>query len=104
MISAVTSDPSALLGAVQSAADTVSGSSGSDGSSMFKDVLDNVVGNINSTDSTFQGDLVRAAAGELDNPHQLLIDSDEANISLQLGVSVRDRALEAYNSIISMQV
>ena len=75
-----------------------------DGTSLFTDVALRLVDGVNSTDATFQADLVKAAAGELDNPHQLLIDSEKANVSLQLMISMRNKALEAYNSIISMQV
>lgn len=75
-----------------------------DGTAMFKDVLSNVMSSANNTDSVFQADVVKAAAGELDNPQQLLIDASKANVSLQLAVGVRDKALDAYNSILSMQV
>lgn len=75
-----------------------------DGSSMFKDVLSGLISDANSTDQAFQADIVKAAAGELDNPHQLLIDSTKSSIALQLVTSVRNNALEAYNEILRMQV
>ena len=55
-------------------------------------------------DATFQQDIVKSAAGELDDPHQLVIDAQKANVSLQLALSVRNKAIDAYNDIIKMQV
>jgi flagellar hook-basal body complex protein FliE len=75
-----------------------------DGTSMFKEIANSLTSSVTQTDSTFQADIVKAAQGELDNPHQLLIDSEKANISLQMAISVRNKALEAYNDIIRMQV
>lgn len=75
-----------------------------DGSSMFQSIFDSLISNVNETDSSFNGDMVKAAEGELDNPHQLLIDSTKANIALQLAGNVRNNALEAYNEIIKMTV
>lgn len=80
------------------------GGNTADGTAMFKDVLSNVVNSANSADSVFQADVVKAAAGELDNPQQLLIDASKADVSLQLAIGVRDKALDAYNSILNMQV
>ncbi|HEX2939309.1 MAG TPA: flagellar hook-basal body complex protein FliE [Ruminiclostridium sp.] len=78
--------------------------SGSDATSMFKDIYDGLVGNVNTTNEAFEGDMVKAAEGELDNPHQLLIDSSKANIALQLLLTVRNNALDAYNEVIKMSV
>jgi flagellar hook-basal body complex protein FliE len=77
---------------------------GSDTSSMFSDLYDQLIGNVNSTNEAFEGDIVKSAAGELDNPHQLEIDSTKANIALQLALNVRNNALEAYNEVIKMSV
>lgn len=78
--------------------------SSADGTSMFGDIYNDLISNVNETDSTLQADIVKAAAGELDNPQQLLIDSSKASISLQLISSVRNDALQAYNDITKMQV
>jgi flagellar hook-basal body complex protein FliE len=75
-----------------------------DGTSMFKDIANSLTSSVTQTDSTFQSDIVKSAKGELDDPHQLLIDSEKANVSLQMAISVRNKALDAYNDIIRMQV
>lgn len=72
--------------------------------SMFKGILDNLVNGVNTTNNALEGDIVKAASGELDNPNQLLIDSTKAKIALQLITSVRNNALSAYNDIIKMSI
>ena len=56
-------------------------------------------------------DLVRAdeslqqlATGEAQNLHQVMIALEEARISMQLLVQVRNRLLESYQEILRMQV
>lgn len=75
-----------------------------DGTSMFSDLFNSLVNQVDTTNSAFEGDMVKAAEGELDNPHQLTIDSTKAAIALQMVMSVRNNALEAYNDIIKMSV
>lgn len=87
------------LSAAQPAAGAVT-----DGTQMFGDIYNQLVDGVNQTDSAFQADIVKAAAGEMDNPAQLLIDSSKAQVSLQLAGSVRNNALQAYNTIMNMQV
>lgn len=79
-------------------------STSSSPSSMFGDIYNSLIGSVNSTDSAFSGDIVKAAEGELDDPQQLVIDSTKANIALQLVSNVRNTALEAYNDVIKMSV
>ena len=82
----------------------VDSSSSTNPTSMFSDLYEGLINNVNSTDQAFNGDIVKAAEGELDNPHQLVIDSSKANIALKLFSSVRNNALTAYNDIIKMSV
>lgn len=70
----------------------------------FSDILGQMIDNVNTTDSAYQADIVKTAEGELDNPHQLLIDSTKASVALQLMTGVRNNALQAYNDIIRMSV
>lgn len=92
------------LSAVNAQNSAVSNQSNSSSASMFSDILDNLIDNVNSTNSALEGDIVKAAEGELDNPHQLVIDSTKASIALRLLSSVRNDALNAYNEIIKMSI
>jgi flagellar hook-basal body complex protein FliE len=98
---------SAITGLSQTlgqAAGQNSGGSAIDGTQMFGDVLKQLIDNTNSTDAALQADIIKAAEGELDNPHQLLIDMQKATIALQLTTSVRNEALSAYNDIIRLSL
>jgi flagellar hook-basal body complex protein FliE len=44
------------------------------------------------------------AAGETENLHQVMIALEEARVSLQLAVQVRNRLLDAYQEVLRMQV
>ncbi len=48
--------------------------------------------------------LQRLAAGEVDNLHQVMVSLEEARLSFQLLVQVRNRLLEAYQDVMKMQV
>lgn len=44
----------------------------------------------------------KVATGELKNPHEYLMAAQEASISTQVAVAVRNKALEAFNEIMRM--
>lgn len=95
---------SSLASAANSSSGLTGTASTASGAEMFRDVLDKVIDNVNTTDSAFQGDMLKAAEGELDNPHQLLVDSAKAGVAVQLVTSVRNDAMQAYSDIIKMSV
>jgi flagellar hook-basal body complex protein FliE len=51
-----------------------------------------------------QVDLQRLAAGETANLHEVMVHLEESRIALQLTLQVRNRALEAYQDVMRMQV
>jgi flagellar hook-basal body complex protein FliE len=51
-----------------------------------------------------QVDLQRLAAGETANLHEVMVRLEESRIALQLALQVRNRALEAYQDVMRMQV
>lgn len=73
----------------------------------FDSVFNMVSGLLESTNSyiqTAQQAQVDFALGNLDNTHELGVYQQEANLALQYTVAIRDKALEAYNSIMNMQI
>ena len=55
---------------------------------------------LTKSDQLLQG----LAAGNFDNLHQVMIALEEAKLALQLAVQVRNRALEAYQELLRMQL
>ena len=51
-----------------------------------------------------QVDLQRMAAGETANLHEVMVRLEESRIALQLALQVRNRALEAYQDLMRMQI
>ena len=68
---------------------------------------DTVAGLLNSTNSYVQRAQqaeIDYALGNMTNTHELGVYQQEANIALQYTVAIRDKALEAYNSIMNMSM
>lgn len=51
-----------------------------------------------------QVDLQRLAAGEAGNLHEVMLRLEESRIGLQLMLQIRNRALEAYQDVMRMQI
>jgi flagellar hook-basal body complex protein FliE len=71
-----------------------------DGGNTFTQALDNVQASQDNADSLAQA----AATGNLTDIHNYTIAATEASITTELTVAVRDRAVEAFNEIMRMQV
>jgi flagellar hook-basal body complex protein FliE len=70
------------------------------GGNTFTQALDNLQASQDSADSLAQA----AATGNLTDIHNYTIAATEASITTELTVAVRDRAVEAFNEIMRMQV
>lgn len=70
----------------------------------FASWLDKGLADVNAkiVDSDVQ--LRKLAAGEVDNLHQVMISMEEAKLSFQLALQVRNRLMEAYQDVLRMQI
>jgi flagellar hook-basal body complex protein FliE len=68
--------------------------------SAFANALDNVEAAQDTADAL----AVQAATGDLTDIHNYTIAATEASVTTQLTVAVRDRAVEAFNEIMRMQI
>ncbi len=66
----------------------------------FVDALDNVQSAQDNADSLAKA----AATGNLSDIHNYTIAATEASLTTELTVAVRDRAVEAFNEIMRMQI
>ena len=74
------------------------------GASLFQTVFQSAIDNVRETNAK-QVDLeYKLATGQLDNPVQVGISAYKAEISLDLLIQLRNRALDAYNELKNMNV
>lgn len=93
--------PSALMPSIQPTTATPGAAAGGgDFGSWLGEALDTVSG----AQAKADGLAVQAATGDLTAIHDFTIASSEAQILTQLTVEVRNRAVEAFNDIMRMQV
>ncbi len=67
-------------------------------------LLSQALDSVESTQSNADQMAQMAATGQLTNIHDLTIATTEAELATQLTTAVRDRAVAAFNSIMSMPV
>jgi flagellar hook-basal body complex protein FliE len=70
----------------------------SDGKS-FSQVLQGALGGVNEAQNRSEDLTMRYAAGEPVDVHQMMIATQEANVSLQLASEVRNKIVEAYQEL-----
>jgi len=70
----------------------------------FKDVLTKAAGELN--DSQLKGAQAAQdlATGKADNMHDVVLSMEQAGLALQYAIEVRNKLLEAYQSISQMQI
>ncbi len=74
---------------------------------VFESFLNSAIDNIKTTNSYLsdaENEEIRFALGETENTHDLTIALQKASTALQYTVAVRDKLLEAYKEIMSMQI
>jgi flagellar hook-basal body complex protein FliE len=100
-LSAITAiSPSALMPSIQPTTAAKTAGAGDDFGSWLGNALDTVSGSQTKADEL----AVQAATGDLTAIHDYTIASSEAQLLTQLTVEVRNRAVEAFNDIMRMQV
>jgi flagellar hook-basal body complex protein FliE len=72
--------------------------------SSFKDLLKKAVGDLNASQVGAAGAIQSLATGGEDNLHDVIIAMEKANMTLQYAIQIRNKVLEAYQSVIQMQI
>ena len=68
--------------------------------SVFNDALNNYIGAEEKVDE----DIYNLSMGESDDLHNLMINTQKAEMSLDLFLQLRNKALDAYNEIMRLSV
>lgn len=72
--------------------------------SLFGDIFQSAIGAVRETDAEKTQAQYLMATGQLDNPASLTIASTKAQISVQLLVQLRNKALESYNELMRINL
>lgn len=73
-------------------------------SSMFKDIFDNVVESVKETGDDYAKQQYLLAIGEIEDPHTVTIAATKAQISLDLMIQLRNKAMESYNELMRINL
>lgn len=80
------------------------GSAAASGGASFADSLTNALDTLSESHNRVDDLAVQAATGDLNAVHDFTIAAAEAQMLTQLTVEVRNKAVEAFNDIMRMQV
>jgi flagellar hook-basal body complex protein FliE len=84
------------------AAGSPAGADGTAGAS-FGAMLQNGLDNVQQTQATADDLATQAATGQLTDPAQYMIASTQAQVTTELTVALRNKAVDAFNEIMRMQ-
>jgi flagellar hook-basal body complex protein FliE len=99
---AAASQASASLTASGAAAAPAAGS-GSPGQTPFADLLTDAAGQVNQLESQAQAAVTGLMTGNGVEVHQAMIATQKADMAFELALAVRNKAVQAYQSVIGMQ-
>jgi flagellar hook-basal body complex protein FliE len=86
------------------AASSVAGTAATNGSGDFGNVIASALDGLQGVQSNADGLAVKAATGDLNDVHDYMIAASEASLATEFTVALRDRAVEAFNQIMGMQI
>ena len=75
-----------------------------DGEATFFDVFESLVKNVKETDAQVQKDSVDLMLGDVDDLAQIQVNLEKAATAVDLLVTVKNKAVDAYNEIMRMTV
>ncbi|MGD0813013.1 MAG: flagellar hook-basal body complex protein FliE [Verrucomicrobiota bacterium] len=73
-------------------------------SDSFQNVLGKFVGEVNAKQAAASDDMAGLLSGKNVSLHQAMISMEEASVSFQMMVAVRNKLLESYQEMMRMQV
>lgn len=74
------------------------------GGEMFQNIFSNAIQNVTETDKSLTQSQYLLSVGEVDDVHTQPIAAAKAQLSVDLLVQLRNKALDAYNEMIRMSV
>ena len=71
---------------------------------LFSDVFKNVIEQVHTTQEDVENKQYLLSTGQLDDAHTLPIAEAKAELSLDILITLRDKAVESYNELMKMNV
>ncbi len=70
----------------------------------FSDVLAKALNDVNSLQASAKEASIKLASGQIQDISEVVIASEKASIAIQLTMQVRNKAIDAYQEVMRMQV
>lgn len=74
------------------------------GNGLFKSIFDNALNDYINAEKQVDEDIYKLSTGESDDVHNLMINAQKAELSLDLMIQLRNKTLDAYNEIMRMNL
>lgn len=78
--------------------------SGQEGTSIFKSIFDEAIGNVKLTEEDLVNKQYLLATGQIEDAHSVPIAAAEAQIAVDMLVALRNKALESYNELMRISL
>ena len=75
-----------------------------EGEATFLDIFESLVNNVKETDAQVQQDAIDLMLGDVDDLAQIQVNLEKAATDVDLLVTVKNKAVDAYNEIMRMTV
>lgn len=70
----------------------------------FRSIFENAIADVEETAMNLQQQRYRLATGQIDDPHTVQIAASEAQLSINMLVQLRNKALDAYNELMRINL
>lgn len=77
---------------------------GQNGVSTFRGIFDEVVGNVKTTEEDLVNKQYLLATGQIEDAHSVTIAASQAQIAVDMLVSLRNKAMESYNELMRISL
>ncbi|MEY8319565.1 flagellar hook-basal body complex protein FliE [Lachnospiraceae bacterium 46-61] len=80
------------------------GTNSSTGQTVFADIFQNAINDVITTEDEYQKAKYMLATGQTDDPHTEPIAAAKAQLSIDLLIQLRNKALDAYNEVMRINL
>lgn len=84
--------------------ETEKNSQAQEGSSIFKSIFENAVNDVTNTQKTLEQQQYLLSTGQIDDVHSVSIAASEAQLSVDMLVQLRNKAMESYNELMRISL